>query len=77
MNPGPQRERVRSSTPVVADVPLAVVHDIALLRDKTTVLFLELICAVHKLSPQVTESIRQIVKESLSPVRRQQGCAVP
>ena len=79
----PQREyasleRIRSPTPVVTDVPLAVVRDIipALLRNKTTVDSVGLVCAIHKVSPPAAESIMQIVRENLSPARRQQWCVV-
>ena len=72
-------ERVRTSTSVATDIPLAVVRDIisALLRKETTVEAVEFrICAAHKLSPLVTESIMQIVRENLSPARIQQRYVV-
>ena len=83
VHPLPQREyssseRVRPPTPVVTDVPLAVVRDIipTLLRNRRTADSVGLVCAIHKLSPPVTESIMEIVRENLSPARRHQWCVV-
>ena len=65
-----------SPTPLVTDVPLAVVRDIipALLQGKATIESIELICAVHKLNPLLTEPIVEIVRENLSLVREDQRC---
>ena len=76
----PQRDcalpiRTKSPTSLVVDVHLAVVHDIILTHrhgGTMTIESIESICAVHGLSPIVTESVVQVVMGDLSPVREQQ-----
>jgi len=80
VHPEPQRdhvtsERARSPTPLVTDVPLAMVHDVilALLRNKATIEpTIESICVAHELNPLITESVMQVVRENLYLVDEQQ-----
>lgn len=71
--PEPQRagapsERGRSSTPLIMDVPLVMVHDVilALLRNKTAIeSTVESICVAHELNPLIMEAVMQVVRENL------------
>jgi hypothetical protein len=71
-------ERARSPSPLVADVPLAMVRDIllALPRDKTTESTVGLICATHELDPLITASVMRVVRENLSPADERQRYVV-
>ena len=71
-------ERARSPTPLVADVPLAMIRDIilALPRDKTTESTVGLICATHELDPLITASVMRVVRENLSPADERQRYVV-
>jgi hypothetical protein len=71
-------ERTRSPTPLVADVPLAMVRDIilALPRNETTESTVGLICATHGLDPLTTASVMRVVREDLSPADERQRYVV-
>lgn len=69
VHPGPQWHS--APAPPVLGLPLAVIHDLipVLLQSETTMESVESVCADHRLSPQVTEFILQVVGKSLPPVR--------
>jgi hypothetical protein len=68
-------ERARSPTPLITDVPLAMVHDI-ILALKTIESTVESICASHELDPLITASVMQVVRENLALVDERQRYAV-
>ena len=83
IQPGSQRDRAlpklpQSSSSLVVDVPLAVVHDIILTYRYGTITIesVESICALHGLSPLIMESILQAMRGDLPPVREQGGYVV-
>lgn len=69
---GPQRHS--TPAPPVLGLPSALIHDLipVLLQSETAVESVESVCADHRLSPQVTELIVQVVENSLLAVHERQ-----